>query len=85
LSTNDDLACKEFVELVTDYLEGALPEPLRAAFEAHLDVCSGCDLYLGQMRLSIRALRAPRGGMIRPQTRDRLLQQFRQWRRAASG
>jgi len=32
----DLLRCREFVELVTDYLEGALPAAQRDRFEAHL-------------------------------------------------
>ena len=30
-----DLTCRELVELVTDYLDGALPAAERARFEAH--------------------------------------------------
>jgi anti-sigma factor RsiW len=42
--------CIEFVELVTDYLEGTLPAPERRAFEYHLTLCDGCNSYLAQMR-----------------------------------
>ena len=38
-STVRDLACQEIVELVTDYLEGAMDARLRASFEAHLSGC----------------------------------------------
>ena len=31
-----ELTCQQLVELVTDYLEGALSAPERARFEAHL-------------------------------------------------
>lgn len=48
-----DLACNELVELVTDYLEGALtPEDL-ARVEHHLADCDGCEAYVAQMRLTI--------------------------------
>ena len=53
-----DLTCRELVELVTDYLEETLPPTERARFEAHLADCDDCPLYLGQMRLTIRALGA---------------------------
>jgi anti-sigma factor (TIGR02949 family) len=73
----DEVACREFVELVTDYLEGALPEEVSAALEAHLAVCDGCTLYLGQMRLTIRALaRQPNNGLP-ADLRERLLNQIR--------
>jgi anti-sigma factor RsiW len=45
-----DVPCIEFVELVTDYLEGALPARERRAFEHHLTLCDGCTAYLAQIR-----------------------------------
>ena len=45
-----DLTCQEFVELVTDYLEGALDEDTTNRFEQHLALCPGCETYLNQMR-----------------------------------
>ncbi len=54
--TPRDLECRELVELVTDYLEGALPPEEVAAVEAHLAECDGCDRYLAQMRATLRAL-----------------------------
>ena len=49
------ITCKELVELVTDYLEGALDADMRARFEQHLAACAGCREYLDQMRMTIRA------------------------------
>jgi anti-sigma factor RsiW len=46
----DPLVCREFVELVSDYLEGALPEDERVRFEAHLAECDGCAGYLEDLR-----------------------------------
>ena len=36
MTAQDEMSCKELVELVTDYLEGALPPEDRARFDAHL-------------------------------------------------
>ena len=36
------LVCRELVELVTDYLDDALPPALRVAVDRHLDDCDGC-------------------------------------------
>src|SRR4051812_1491974 len=48
------LSCQELVELVTDYLEGALaPGDLRR-FEEHIAGCGKCTTYLAQMRETIR-------------------------------
>ena len=54
--TPRDLACQEFVELITDYLERALPPGDLAAVEAHLAECDGCGRYLEQMRATLHAL-----------------------------
>ncbi len=50
------LVCQQAVELVTDYLEGALPPSERARFEEHLAACPNCTAYLDQMRLTIATL-----------------------------
>ncbi|HEY0604688.1 MAG TPA: zf-HC2 domain-containing protein, partial [Herpetosiphonaceae bacterium] len=51
--TTNDMTCKELVELVTGYLENALPDADRTRFEAHLQSCTGCRNYLQQMRQTI--------------------------------
>ncbi len=47
------LACQELVELVTDYLEGALTPDLLQAFHDHISDCGNCAEYLRQMRRTI--------------------------------
>jgi Major Facilitator Superfamily/Putative zinc-finger len=51
-----DLACRELVYLVTDYLDGVLPADWRAGVERHLAQCDGCTPYLQQIRVTIDAL-----------------------------
>ena len=50
------ISCQEVVELVTDYLEGVLDSDTAAEVEAHLVLCEGCNIYVQQMRATIRAL-----------------------------
>lgn len=50
-----DIACREFVELITDYLDGALDSITAASVERHLALCSHCVMYVGQMRETISA------------------------------
>lgn len=76
----DPLVCREFVELVTDYLEGALPEVERRRFEAHLADCDGCHGYLEDMRRMIATLGRPAGPPTDPHTRETLLRAFRDLR-----
>ncbi len=47
---HDDPPCTEEVELITDYLEGALPDAQAGRLERHLAACDGCTAYLEQMR-----------------------------------
>jgi anti-sigma factor RsiW len=48
--------CVQVVELVTDYLEGAIDQATRNEIEAHLVLCAHCQTYLDQMRATIDVL-----------------------------
>ncbi len=55
--------CKDMSELVTDYLDGALPRRVRWQARLHLFLCQACRRYFGQMRRTVRLLA---GGPRRP-------------------
>ena len=76
------LTCRELVELVTDYLEGALSWRDRRRFERHIAGCDGCTAYLEQMRVAIATTGALTEDAIAPDARDALLHAFRDWRAA---
>ncbi|HWH52478.1 MAG TPA: zf-HC2 domain-containing protein [Gemmatimonadaceae bacterium] len=82
MSTTDaqEMTCKELVELVTDYLEGALPPATRARFDEHLAGCPFCTTYLEQMRQTVKTLGALPDASIPPAALDALLGHFRKWR-----
>ena len=75
-----ELTCQELVELVTDYFDGALPPAERARFDAHLDECEACRIYLEQMRATIGAVQSSRELEGREEV-GALLQTFRDWKR----
>ena len=50
---NQPLTCKELVEVVTDYLEGAFSKQEEQRFDQHLTRCEGCCIYLEHMRQTI--------------------------------
>ncbi len=77
--TGRDLTCKELVELVTDYLENTLAPSERERFELHLNTCPGCATYLEQMRATIAAVGSLAPETLAPDSRDALLQAFRDW------
>ena len=62
-----EVACRELVRLVTDYLDGALPPQWRRGLDEHLAECVGCTDYLRQIRAVIDAVeRLAEGGTIEP-------------------
>lgn len=76
----ESLSCQELVELVTDYLEGALGAADRARFERHLSGCDGCTAYVEQFRATIRVVGAVTVDDLTPEAEAELLQAFRGWR-----
>ena len=81
----DDLPCNELVELVTDYLEGALPPEVVDRFERHLAVCPFCAEYLDQIRRTIVLAGRLREDDLNPEAREQLLSAFRTWRKPEAG
>jgi anti-sigma factor RsiW len=79
----DPLACREFVELVTDYLEDALPPEQKARFEAHLAECDACPGYLEDIRSIATTLGAVELPPADPSTHATLLAAFRDLRNGA--
>jgi anti-sigma factor RsiW len=76
-----DLTCQEFVELVTDYLEGALHEDTARRFEEHMALCPGCETYLSQMKETASRLGEIPVESLSPESQATLLSAFRDFRR----
>ena len=77
----DQITCRELVELVTEYVEGALAPADRARFEEHLEICEPCVAYVEQIRLTILAGGAISDEQLDPEAREGLLAVFRDWHR----
>ncbi len=80
MTNSDEMACRELVGVITDYLEGRLPKDDSRRFEAHLAECPYCVAYLDQMRRTIEALGELRLESISPRRRAELIEAFRGWR-----
>lgn len=76
-----ELTCQELVELVTDYLEGALEEQTTARFEQHLAMCDGCRAYLDQMKETASRLGEIPVETLPEEMQATLLDAFRDFRR----
>lgn len=73
----DDLPCRDLVEMVTDYLEGVLDSASTARVRAHLAGCPACADYVEQMRTTAGLAGRLRDDELPPQLRDGLLAAFR--------
>jgi len=62
-----DMHCNQFVEIVTDYLDGALAPVEMAGIDAHVGACTGCVRVLDQFRETIR-----QSGRIRERDVERM-------------
>jgi len=75
------LACVEFVELVTEYLDEAMDDSLRARVDDHLRLCEGCRNYLDEMRATLAAIGRLGDAPQPPEpVRAGLVAAFRAWR-----
>lgn len=80
MSAAGEITCRELVELVTDYLEGALSPTDQARFEDHLGICEDCVTYVEQIRTTAAASGRLSEEQLDPAVRERLLEAFRGWR-----
>jgi anti-sigma factor RsiW len=78
--SRSELVCQQVVELVTDYLEGALSRSQRRRLEAHLAGCEHCTEYLEQMRRTIRLTGGLRAEDLTPEMQDALTAIYHRWR-----
>jgi hypothetical protein len=78
---DEPLTCAEFVELVTDYLEGAMDRWTEGRFVLHATACPGCETYLDQFRETIRVAGRLVPDDLDGEVRDRLLAAFASWKR----
>jgi predicted anti-sigma-YlaC factor YlaD len=76
----EEMSCRELVEVITDYLEETMAPVDRARFHAHLAECPYCVNYLDQMRNTIDALGGLTEESISSEARGELLEAFRGWR-----
>ena len=78
--TADRLNCQMLVQLVTEYLEGALIDDERARFEAHLARCPPCETYLVQIRRTIEICGSLPAESIPEDAKRDLLAAFEGWK-----
>jgi anti-sigma factor RsiW len=75
------LTCHEVIELLSNYIDGALSDDDRRRVDEHLALCDGCATYLDQLRESIRLSGMVSEEAVPAPEKTALLDAFRDWRR----
>ena len=78
----DDYPCNHFVEVVTEYLDGAMDPNEARRLEEHLAICDGCQSVLEQFRVILRItgrLGEEHVEELTPEQREPLTAAFREW------
>jgi anti-sigma factor RsiW len=76
-----ELTCQDLVELVTDYLDGALDKDVAVRFEQHLAICPGCRTYVDQMAQTASLLGEIPADTLSQEMQASLLDAFRDFDR----
>jgi anti-sigma factor RsiW len=76
------MTCRELVELVTAYFDGALSDADTRRFEEHLTGCDVCVAFIDQIRTTVVLSRRLSTEDVPAPVRDELLHAFRAWRPA---
>jgi anti-sigma factor RsiW len=82
MTDTEAFSCQELVELVTDYLEGALSTADARRFEEHINGCDGCTEYLEQFKRTIELTGTLTPDDLTPSAESALLDVFRSWNSA---
>ena len=75
-----ELVCREAVELMTAYLDGALDAKVTTRLEEHLAECPGCVAYLRQLRDTISVLGRVEPEFLDDRAVDEFVELYRRWR-----
>jgi predicted anti-sigma-YlaC factor YlaD len=77
----EGIACRDVVELATEYLEGAMTSEQMTRFELHLNLCDGCFNFVDQVRRTAQMAHVLSEEEISDETKAELLAAFRGWKR----
>lgn len=77
---DEELTCRELVELVSDYLDGAMAPGQRARFERHVAECDGCTEVVEQFRTTVAATGRLIEALVSDDQRETMRGVFRRWR-----
>jgi anti-sigma factor RsiW len=73
------LTCQELVELITDYVEGALDKQRYSEVARHLSECDDCLRYVAQLQQTERVLATMPAPALSDHDRAALIAAYRDW------
>jgi anti-sigma factor RsiW len=73
------IVCRQAVQLMAGYLDGALSAGDRARLETHLAACPHCSEYLAQLRVTIDTLGRVDPDDVPAEALDELVALYRRW------
>jgi anti-sigma factor (TIGR02949 family) len=78
--SHEHISCQQVVDLVTEYLDGAMAVDDRSLFEQHLNFCDGCIWYVDQIKTTVATVGRISEEDVPEEMRERLLTAFRDWK-----
>ena len=75
----EELVCRDAVDMMTDYMEGALGPDDEERLGAHLRTCEGCSTHLEQLRTTVALLGRLRAESEPSPAKDELVELFRRF------
>jgi anti-sigma factor RsiW len=77
-----NIGCRECVELLADYVDGALPKHKAELLEWHLDECAPCVAFVNTYKGTVDAAKRLREATMPPELHRKLVAFLKQSRRA---
>jgi anti-sigma factor RsiW len=74
------VTCRQVVQLLTDYLDGALSAADRARVDEHLAGCDACTAFIAQLRTMGRVTAELAAEDVPAPLKADLMRAFRDWR-----
>ena len=68
-----EVSCKTGVELLMDYLEGAVSSDVRTLIESHVDGCPKCTAFIASYLATPRIVREATAAAMPPELQGSLL------------
>lgn len=71
---SQDIGCPECMDLLVDYVDGALPRERAELLEWHIEGCPPCVAFVNTYKGTVDAAKRLRETTLPPELRDRLIQ-----------